>query len=80
MSWITTEKLDKIEWKTPTMVSFNRKVALMAWPVTLLKKEVIVDVILLILHFFKNTLSKESLQATASGIWIDNDDEHRGTP
>ena len=50
------------------MVSFIREVALMAWPVTLLKKEVIVDVILLILHFFKNTLSKESLQATASGI------------
>lgn len=42
------------------MVSFIRKVALMAWPVTLLKKEVIVDVILLILHFFKTPFLKKA--------------------
>ena len=61
------------------MASLFRKAARLAWPVTLLKKDAVVGVILLILYFFKNTFSTERLQVTASGIWIDNDEEDRAT-
>ena len=63
-----SEKTSKIERKAPRMAPLFMKVARLAWPVTLLKKDAVVGVILLILYFFKNTFSTERLHVTASGI------------